>query len=143
MTATDIAMPALGGGRVLVVEPGEDAAATLTGLLRLNGFNAHSARTGKAALAALAAHRPQVVVIDLELPDADGCDIIRRARASADRPAVVVVTGHTGLSHRRAAADAGAAAYLLKPADPAALVRLVSQLCDGSFPSAAGSPPLA
>ena len=49
MTATDIVLPVLGGSRVLVVEPGEDAATSLTALLRLNGFDARTARTGAEA----------------------------------------------------------------------------------------------
>ena len=129
LTATDIALPALGGARVLVVETGRDAAAALTGLLRLNGFDAHAVHTGAAALAAAADARPRVVVIDLDLPDADPCQVIRRLRAAADPPVVVVLTGHTDSAHRRAAADAGAAEYLLKPSEPADLVRLLTRHC--------------
>lgn len=129
MTATDLVLPVLGGGRVLVVESGEDAAATLTALLRLNGFNAHAAHTGEAALRSAAAIRPCVVVIDLDLPDSDACTVIRRLRTGSHAPAVVVLTGHTDLGHRRAAADAGATEYLLKPAEPSDLVRLLNRLC--------------
>ena len=70
-----------------------------------------------------------MVVLDLDLPDGDGCELIRRVRAVAEPPAVVVVTGHTDLARRRAATAAGADAYLLKPADPDALVGVVSDLC--------------
>ncbi|MBX9584192.1 MAG: response regulator, partial [Gemmataceae bacterium] len=67
--------------------------------------------------------------LDLDLPDADGCDLIRRVRAAPRPPAVVVVTGHTDQARRRAAAAAGAAEYLLKPADPDALVALLRRYC--------------
>jgi DNA-binding response OmpR family regulator len=129
ITATDIAMPALGGRRVLVVESRADDAAALAAMLRLKGFDARTARTGADALAAAAAHPPQVVVLDLDLPDADGCELIRRLRARPDPPAVAVVTGHTGPAVRREAAAAGAAAYLLKPAEPDQLAALVGRLC--------------
>ncbi len=120
----------LGGRRVLVVESGEDAAATLTAMLRLNGFDARTARTGSDALAAVKQDHPRVVlVLDLDLPDADGCEVIRRVRTTAEPPAVLVLTGHTDRAHRRAAAEAGASAYLLKPAEPARLVQLVRELC--------------
>jgi DNA-binding response OmpR family regulator len=114
---------------VLVVESGADAAATLTAMLRLNGFDARTVPTGAAALRAVAETNPQVVVIDLDLPDADGCDVIRRVRSRVDAPAVVVVTGYTDMARKRAATQAGATAYLLKPADPSDLVRLVKHLC--------------
>src|SRR5690242_3514805 len=95
MTATDIAMPALGGPRVLVVEADADSSASLTGLLRMKGFDAHEARTRADALALAREHRPGVVVLDLDLPDGDGCELIRRLREAADPPAVVVLTGYT------------------------------------------------
>lgn len=129
MTATDLAPRRLGGGKVLVVDSGEDSAATLTALLRLNGFNAETARTGAAALRAVAKQKPGVVIIDLDLPDADPCEVIRRLRAKADPPAVIVLTGHTDQGHRLAAAEAGATDYLLKPAEPVDLVRLLTRLC--------------
>lgn len=129
LTASDLVMPVLGGGRVLVVESGEDAAAVLTALLRLNGFDARTARTGAAALAAAAATRPAVVVTDLDLPDADACGVIRRLRALPRPPAVVVLTAYTDLGHRRAAAAAGAAEYVLKPSEPTDLVAIVQRLC--------------
>lgn len=129
LTASDLVPRRLGGDRVLVVDSGEDAAAALTAVLRLNGFDAYTARTGAAALKALSSVRPSAVVIDLDLPDADACDVIRRVRARPNPPTVVVLTGHTGQAHRRAAADAGAAEYLLKPAEPIELVRLLMRLC--------------
>jgi DNA-binding response OmpR family regulator len=129
LSATDLIPTALGGGRVLVVEEDEDAVVSLTVMLRLNGFDARAARTAAAALAAASDARSQVAVLDLDLPDGDGCEVIRRLRALPAAPAVVVVTGHTDLARRRAAADAGAAAVLLKPADPIELVRLVNRLC--------------
>jgi DNA-binding response OmpR family regulator len=129
MTGTDLAMPVLTGERVLVVEAGEDAAASLTAVLRLNGFNAKAVTTGTAAVAAVAAIRPRVVVLDLGLPDADGCEVIRRVRGGEEPPAVVVVTGQTAADARRDAEAAGAVGYLLKPADPHALVTLVRNLC--------------
>lgn len=129
MTATDLAMPVLGGGRVLVVEDGEDAAASLAALLRLHGFEAETARTGRQALAAAAAQRPRVMIVDLGLPDANGVEVIRQCRAAADPPAVVVVSGYGDEEHKAAATAAGAAAYLIKPADPAVLVDWVRRLC--------------
>jgi DNA-binding response OmpR family regulator len=129
MTATDLVMPALGGPRILVVEHDVDGSVALTAMLRLNGFDAREARSGSAALDAIGDLRPAVLVLDLDLPDTDGCDLIRRVRRLHTPPAVVVVTAHTAAGVRRAATDAGAAAYLLKPADPQELVRVVSQFC--------------
>jgi DNA-binding response OmpR family regulator len=129
MTATDIALPVLGGPRVVVAEGDADGSATLTAVLRLNGFDAREARSASAAMDAVRHNRPAVLLLDLDLPDADGCDLIRRVRRLPDAPAVVVVTAHTAPAVRRAATDAGAAAYLLKPADPKELAGLLDRLC--------------
>jgi two-component system response regulator AtoC len=129
LTGTDIVHRPASGERVLVVEPCEDAAATLTAALRLHGIDARSALTASDALKLIAEAEPQVVVTDLDLPDADGCALIRRLRARPRPPAVVVVSAHTALGHRRAAASAGAVEYFLKPANPEELAELVRRLC--------------
>jgi DNA-binding response OmpR family regulator len=128
MTATDLAMPVLGGARVLIAEGDEDAAVSLTAMLRLKGFDARAARTGAAVFAAIADAPPHVLILSLDLPDVDGCELIRRVRRLANPPAIVVVTAHTATAVRKAAAAAGAAAYLLKPAEPDDLVRVVLTL---------------
>jgi DNA-binding response OmpR family regulator len=131
MTGTDFAMPVLGGERVLVVEDGEDSAATLTAVLRLNGFDARAVRTAAAALEAVGSGRPRVVLLDLGLPDADGEDLLQSLRAVPNPPDIVVVTGHGESKWREAAKAAGAAGYFVKPADPDALVAEVRRLCSG------------
>jgi DNA-binding response OmpR family regulator len=130
MTGTDITLPVLGGGRILVVDAGEDASAALTAVLRLHGFDARTARSARDARAMLPRFHPQVAITSLTLPDAEGCDLIRELRALGDPPTVVVVTGHTEPTRRQAALDAGAGAYLFKPADPDQLVELVRQLIE-------------
>jgi DNA-binding response OmpR family regulator len=130
ITPTDLVMPVLGSVRVLVVEADADSAAALTAVLRLKGFEANAARTGSAALDAVAADRPKAVVLDPALPDADGCEVIRRIRAAAGSPVVVVVTGETSQALRLAVTAAGAAAVLLKPADPDRLAHLIGRLAE-------------
>lgn len=125
MTATDFAMPVLGGQRVLVVDSDEDTAASLTAVLRLNGFDAHAARTGSQALTELSTRRPGVVLIDPELPDIRGWEVVRKCRSAGHGPSVIVTTGWTGAAHEAAARAAGADAVVLKPADPVQLARLL------------------
>jgi DNA-binding response OmpR family regulator len=130
MTATDIVKTALGGARVLVAEGDLDDSVALTAVLRFNGFDAHVAGTEEEVLRRVSETRPAVLIVDLDLPGPDGCALIRRVGRLPDPPAVVVVTAHTAPSVRRAAICAGAAAYLLKPADPVELAKLVGQLCE-------------
>jgi CheY-like chemotaxis protein len=130
MTATDLAKRPLGGASVLVAAGDPDDSASLTAVLRLNGFDAREARSSAAVLEAAGESRPAVVVLDLDLPGGDGCALIRRVRRLPDPPAVVVVTGHTKKGVHLAAKAAGASAFLLKPADPVELAKLITQLSD-------------
>jgi DNA-binding response OmpR family regulator len=130
MTATDLVKPVLGGASVLVAQGDSDGSAALTAVLRLNGFDAREARTEEDVLTAVRETGPAVLVVDLDLPGTDGCALIRRVRRLPNPPAVLVVTAHTAPGVRRAATQAGAEAYLLKPADPVELARLVGQLCE-------------
>jgi two-component system OmpR family response regulator len=129
MRPTDIAEPVPGGVRVLVAEGGEDDAVILTAMLRLRGFDARAARTAAAALEVAVAARPQVLVLDPDLPD--WRDLLDRLRAAPDPPAVVFLTAHASAAWRATAAEAGAAAYLLKPADVEELVQLLQRLTAG------------
>ncbi|AWM41537.1 Transcriptional regulatory protein FixJ [Gemmata obscuriglobus] len=131
MTATDLVMRPLGGARVLVAAGAPDDSASLTAVLRLNGFDAREAHSADAVISSVAEIRPSVLVTDLDLTDGDGCEFVSRVRRLPKAPAVVVVTGHTAGSIRRAALAAGAAAFLLKPADPIELALVVERLSGG------------
>ena len=112
----------------MVVEAGEESAATMTALLRMYGYDARAARTGRDALAAVDQTHPAVVLIDLDLPDADGCEVIRRIRSRAAAPEVIVVTAHTTRARRQDATAAGATAVVLKPAEASELLALIQQV---------------
>ena len=132
MTATDIVESPLGGLRILVAEGEEDGAVALTAVLRYNGFDTREVRTEADMMHAARETGPAVLILDLDLPGGDSLDAIRRVRALPHPPEVLVVTAHTAPATRAAALRAGAAAYLLKPADPIELVRLVIRLGEGT-----------
>ena len=127
MTATDFVMPSLGGGRILVLAGEDDSAAAMTAMLRLYGFNAHTAPTLKDGQALACDHVPHVVLLDLPLEGSEDPSVIHQIRTWTGSPAVVVVSGHTESIYRDAAQAAGAAGYLLKPAEPVEVIKLVQQ----------------
>jgi DNA-binding response OmpR family regulator len=126
MKPTDIADPVPGGARVLVAAVGEDDGVILTAMLRLRGFDARAARTAAVAADVAGLTGPQALILDPDLPD--WRDLLRRLQAAPNPPAVVFLTAHTSAAWRAAAAEAGAAAYLLKPADVEELVALLRRL---------------
>ncbi len=103
-----------GAVRILLVEDdGAIAASTRDGLTGL-GFAVDHVTTGAAALVAVSAGGPDVVLLDLGLPDMDGQEVCRRIRAASDTP-VIVVSARGDEADRVIALELGADDYLVKP----------------------------
>jgi two-component system KDP operon response regulator KdpE len=82
--------------------------------LEAEGMVVHEAETGRQGLVDAATRRPDLVIVDLGLPDVDGLDVIRDLRGFAEVP-VVVLSARSQESEKVAALDAGADDYLTKP----------------------------
>lgn len=89
------------------------------------------AGTGRAVLPLVRGHRPEIVLLDLNLPDIGGLELLRRLRAEVPPPRVLVFTMHADPVFAARALEAGAAGYLSKTADPAELVEAVARLARG------------
>src|SRR5215211_782424 len=106
--------PDLDTGRVLVVEDDADIADVLRRTLRQEGHEVRSAVDGAAALAAAEDFIPDLVILDLGLPQLDGVEVCRRLRSSTD-VAILILTARTETDDRVVGLDAGADDYLVKP----------------------------
>lgn len=100
--------------RILVVDDEPQILRALRINLRARGYDVQVAETGTAALKAAAAHPPDLVVLDLGLPDLDGIDVIRGLRGWTAVP-IIVLSGRAGSEDKVAALDAGADDYVTKP----------------------------
>jgi two-component system NarL family response regulator len=89
------------------------------------------ARNGKEAIALFARARPDVCLLDLQMPDHDGFEALRGIRAVQPDARLIVLTTYGGDARIQAALDAGAAAYLLKEALGAELVNAVRRVHEG------------
>jgi CheY-like chemotaxis protein len=114
--------------RVLVVDDDRDGAEALAILLRLAGHTVETAYDGVEALSAAERFRPQVVLLDVAMPDLDGFDVAvrMRARGWASGLKVIAVTGHNRAEDRELARRSRFDGYLLKPVDFAQLSALLS-----------------
>ncbi len=101
-------------GRVLVVEDDEDIADVLRRSLRQEGHEVRSATGGADALRQAVEFVPDLVVLDLGLPDIDGVEVCRRLRSDGDVP-ILILTARTDTEDRVEGLDAGADDYLAKP----------------------------
>jgi PAS domain S-box-containing protein len=122
--------PALGATplRILVVDDVEDAAESLADFLRLQGDTVHVARDGRTALELAAQLGPEVVFVDLQMPEIDGLEVARRLRGRGELPRtlLVAVTGLGQAENRRQTAEAGFDHHLTKPLDPSQVQALLA-----------------
>jgi len=100
--------------RILVVDDELAIRRFLHTVLSAEEFSLHEAEAGHAALAAAAAFRPDVILLDLGLPDMDGIEVIRRIREWSAVP-IIVLSVREREDDKVAALDAGADDYLTKP----------------------------
>lgn len=100
--------------RILVIDDEMAIRRFLHTVLSSEEFSLHEAENGHAGLAAAAAFRPDVILLDLGLPDLDGIEVIRRVREWSQVP-IIVLSVREREDDKVAALDAGADDYLTKP----------------------------
>ena len=105
--------------RIMVVDDNVDAAESLAMMLELDGHSVVRAHDARAAIALARAERPNVMLLDIGLPDIDGYELARRLRAlpEADGALLIAVTGYGQAEDRRRAEQAGFDRYLVKPVE--------------------------
>ena len=99
---------------VLIVEDEASMRRVLAITLRARGYEVHTAPDGFAALDLAAAARPDLVLLDLGLPDLDGTEVIRRLRQTSTVP-VIILSARDAQAEKVQALDAGADDYVTKP----------------------------
>ena len=100
--------------KILVIEDEKSISHFISTVLNNNGYEAMQAQTGEEALSMISSHCPDLVILDLGLPDMDGLDILRSLRSWSSLP-VVVVSARSHELDKVAALDLGADDYLTKP----------------------------
>jgi two-component system response regulator MprA len=102
-------------GRVLVAEDDQRVRESLARALVYEGYDVATAVDGADALVHVADAPPDVVVLDVQMPNVDGLAMCRRLRLAGDRTPVLMLTARHEVSDRVAGLDAGADDYLVKP----------------------------
>jgi two-component system, OmpR family, KDP operon response regulator KdpE len=102
------------GQRVLVVDDETSIRRYLHAALSAQGFTIYEAGNGQEAINAVIAHHPDIIILDLGLPDFDGIEVTRRLREWSETPIIVLSVREAEID-KIAALDAGADDYLTKP----------------------------
>jgi two-component system OmpR family response regulator len=101
--------------RVLVVDDEPNLAEVMSSVLRHEGWDVRSAGTGRSAVRTGREFRPDLIVLDMMLPDFDGLEVMRRLRADNPRVGVLFLTARDSVEDRIAGITAGGDDYVTKP----------------------------
>jgi CheY-like chemotaxis protein len=114
--------------RILVVDDNVDAADCLALLLQLDGHDVRAVYGADDALTAVAQFAPEIVLLDIGLPQMDGYEVGRRLLETCREspPRLVALTGYSRLEDQTRARAAGFSNHLVKPVSPDALDRILS-----------------
>jgi len=115
--------------RILVVEDQEDNRRILRDLLANAGYELIEAESGEEALTAVEAQRPDLILMDIQLPVMDGYEATRRIRLNAELKSIpiIAVTSYALAGDEAKALAAGCTAYITKPFSPRALLAKVQE----------------
>ncbi|HZL93510.1 MAG TPA: response regulator transcription factor, partial [Vicinamibacterales bacterium] len=113
--------------RILIVDDEPNILGTVAPLLRSRGYEVLSAMTGRAGLDAVERDKPDLIVLDLGLPDMDGVDVCRQMRQATGVP-ILVLSARGAEGDKVAALDAGADDYVTKPFSVAELIARINAI---------------
>ena len=103
--------------RLLLIEDNKKLSEWLSRLLGQRNYTVDQVHDGVSAEAALLTHKYDLVILDLDLPEIGGLELLKRLRQRGDRTAVLILTASNRVSDRVAGLDSGADDYLAKPFD--------------------------
>jgi two-component system, OmpR family, response regulator len=135
--------PPARAARILVVDDEPNISALLSATLRLVEFEVRVVDSGHRALVAVEEFEPDLVVLDVMLPDLDGFDVAKRLRATGSRVPVLFLTARDAVEDRISGLSAGADDYVTKPFSLEEVVLRIRAILRRSQPEPAGEAPAA
>jgi len=120
------------GIRILIADDEVEFASTLVTRLQLRKFQVRMVNSGIEALAAIDEEVPDILLLDLKMPDLDGLEVLAKLRESYPHLKVVILTGHGSFEAGREGMELGAFDYIMKPVDLNRLIEIVKSACGES-----------
>ena len=123
--------PTINPKRILVVDDNADAANSLVELLRLDGHEADAVYSANGALNAVETNNPDVVLLDIGLPEMDGYQVAQQIRKSSSGIRLIALTGYGQAEDIARTRAAGFDAHMVKPVDFDVLQRAIAAIDSG------------
>ncbi len=117
----------MGKQNILLVDDDKSILRILTRILQKQGYNIHTAETGREAEEKINSQSYDLALIDVKLPDTDGVDLLRKIRATRPNMIKIILTGFASMDNGIKALNSGADAYLVKPVEPTELLKILKE----------------
>lgn len=115
---------------VLVIEDNDNNMVLMTFILQRHGFRVTGARDGRSGLALAQTAHYDFVLLDIQLPDIDGLEVLQELRAQGVNKPVIAVTSHAMAGDRARLLAAGCDGYIEKPIDPEHIVEHINAVLE-------------
>ena len=116
--------------RALVIEDNEDNMKLITFILEKNGFSTIRAESGKMGIELAIQERPDFILLDIQLPDMDGLEVLKEIRASYinEEIPIIAVTSYAMAGDRERLMGEGCNGYIEKPIDPVNIMNQIKKI---------------
>jgi DNA-binding NtrC family response regulator len=116
--------------KIVIIDDERPILLTLDALLKRHGYEPHTANTASAGTALVRKVNPEIVLLDLGLPDAEGMDVLKELKAEMPELRVIILTAHDSLSNAIESIKLGAFHFIAKPYAPEELMALIRLAID-------------
>jgi len=116
--------------KALVIEDNEDNMKLITFILEKNGYSTIRAENGKMGIELATKERPDFIILDIQLPDMDGIEVlreIRRSKINVEIP-IIAMTSYAMSGDREKLLAAGCSGYIEKPIDPITVISQIKEI---------------
>ncbi len=116
--------------RVLVIEDNVDNMELITFILEKNGYSTIKAENGKTGIALALEERPDFIMLDIQLPDMNGLDVLQEIRGSGinGETPIIAITSYAMSGDRERMLAAGCDGYIEKPIDPVTIINQIREI---------------
>lgn len=117
--------------KIMVVEDNEQNLYLMQYLLEKSGYSVTLAKNGAEALTLVGREMPDLILMDIQLPDMDGLEVTRRLKGLGGKAPIVAVTSYAMVGDREKAFAAGCSGYVEKPIEPALFLEEIKRYLQG------------
>ncbi len=111
--------------RILIVDDDKNILDSLSSILKSNSYSVDTAQNGAEAIAKFETQKFNLVLLDIKLPDINGTELLNQMHNDSPEMMLIMITGFPSLDNAVKSLNLGADAYIMKPINPAELIKVI------------------